>query len=334
MQCRHVGSRAFRSAILALSLSVAAFSAGEAAAADKVTFQLDWTPGGISAAWYLGLEKGCFSDQGIDLTIVRGYGAADAVTKIASGVAEFGITDLSVIIASIGNTKAPVKAIMPVVMQSPAGLAVMDDSPIKTLKDLEGHSLASSNGNAAMQLLPLGLKQAGADLSKVKIVTADASTLNGLLLQGRADALASYVTSTVGLQAVAAKVGKKVRSVGYGDTLDIYNASVFTSDAVLKDKPALAARFVKAATCTYDLARKDPVASIDAMVSRVEGMQKDSQTEIVPFAYSFAFNNKVFEKNGYRWDMARVAHNVDIVSESQPLKDKPKAEDVVAAVGD
>lgn len=320
-----------RRAVRTLIVGAVALSAGQAAAADKVTFQLDWTPGGISAAWYLGLQQGCFTGQGIDLTIVRGYGAADAVTKIASGVAEFGVTDLSVIIASVGNTGAPVKAIMPVVMQSPAGLAVLDASPIKTVKDLEGHSIASSNGNAAMQLLPLGMKQAGADIGKVKIVTADASTLNGLLLQGKADALASYVTSTVGLQSVAAKVGKKVRSIGYGDILDIYNASVFTSDKVLKEKPGLAARFVKAAQCTYDLARKDPVASIDAMVAQVQGMQKDSQTDIVPFAYEFAFNNKIFAKNGYSWDMARVSHNIDVVAESQSLKSKPTAADIVVS---
>ncbi|MBP1849196.1 ABC transporter substrate-binding protein [Rhizobium halophytocola] len=321
-----------RSVVLAALVAGASF-AGNANAADKVTFQLDWTPGGISAAWYLGVEKGCFTDQGIDLTITRGYGAADAVTKIGTGVAEFGITDLGVIIASIANNQVPVKAIMPVVSQSPAGLAVLEDSPIKTLKDLEGHSVASSNGNAAMQLLPLGMKLADADMSKVKVLTAEPATLNGLLLQGRTDSLASYVTSTVGLQSVAKKVGKSVRSIGYGVDLDIYNASVFTSTKLLAEKPELAARFVKAAECTYDLARKDPEASIDAMVASVEGMQKASQTDIVPFAYDFAFNNKVFEANGYRFDMTRVSHNIDVVAEALSLKSKPKAADVVAEIG-
>ncbi|WP_160008860.1 ABC transporter substrate-binding protein [Rhizobium sp. 18055] len=316
----------------ALLVSVAAAGSSAAAAADKVTFQLDWTPGGISAAWYLGLEKGCFSDEGIDLTINRGYGAADAVTKIGTGVADFGITDLSTIIASIGNSNVPVIAIMPVVSDSPAGIAVMDSSPIRTLKDLEGHSIASSNGNAAMQTLPLGMELAGADISKVKIITSDPSTLNGLLLQGQADSLASYVTSVVGIQAVASKAGKKVRSISYGEELGIYNASVFTSTKLLADKPDLVARFVAASKCTYDLALANPDGAIDAMVARVEGMQKSSQVEIVPFSFGFAFNSATFKKNGYAWDMARVQHNIDVVTRMQPLAQKPTAEKVAYVV--
>ena len=79
-------------------------SAQMAAAADAVDFQLDWTPGGISAAYYLGVEQGCFTDQDIDVTISRGYGAADAVTKVATGVADFSVTDLGVIIGTIAES--------------------------------------------------------------------------------------------------------------------------------------------------------------------------------------------------------------------------------------
>ncbi len=105
-------------------------SAQMAAAADAVDFQLDWTPGGISAAYYLGVEQGCFTDQDIDVTISRGYGAADAVTKVATGVADFSVTDLGVIIGTIAESDAPVKAIMPIVSQSPMAIAVMADSEI------------------------------------------------------------------------------------------------------------------------------------------------------------------------------------------------------------
>ena len=105
-------------------------SAQMAAAADAVDFQLDWTPGGISAAYYLGVEQGCFTDQDIDVTISRGYGAADAVTKVATGVADFSVTDLGVIIGTIAESDAPVKAIMPIVSQTPMAIAVMADSEI------------------------------------------------------------------------------------------------------------------------------------------------------------------------------------------------------------
>ncbi|MDR3474887.1 MAG: ABC transporter substrate-binding protein [Devosia sp.] len=305
---------------------------GMAQAADDVQLQLDWTPGGISSAWYLGIQNGCFTKEGINLTVVRGYGAADAVTKVATGVAKFSITDLGTIISAVATSKAPVKAIMPVVSISPMGIAVLDDSPIKTLKDLEGHSIGSSVGNAAMTFLPIGMQIVGGDMSKVKAVTADGSALNGLLLSGQIDSLASYVTSTVILQSIAEQAGKKVRSIGYGDALDIYNASVFTSDAIIKDNPDLVARFVKGAECTYDAAQANPAGAVDAMVAGVEGMQKATQVNSVPFSMKFAFDNPIFKKNGYNWDLARVAHNIEIMTKVTPGTPMVKAEDVVYVV--
>ena len=309
--------------------AVTLFSAGSAMAGDPVAFQLDWTPGGISAAYYLGVEKGCFTDQNIDVTISRGYGAADAVTKVATEVADFSVTDLGTIIGTVAETGAPVKAIMPVVSVSPMAIAVRADSPITDLKGLEGHSIASSVGNAAMQYLPLGMQLSDADPAKVEQITAEGSALTGLLLQGKVDALASYVTSIKGMEAAAKEAGTELRGITYGDKLDIYNASIFTSDKMIAEKPDLVARFAKAVQCTYDAARANPEAAVDAITAGVEGMQRETQVEAVPFALSFAFDNPVFAANGYAFDLARVQHNIDVVNQVSPLSKALKAEDVV-----
>lgn len=313
----------------ALAALTVILQAGTALAADQVSFQLDWTPGGISAAYYLGIEKGCFTDQDIDVTVSRGYGAADAVTKVASGVADFSVTDLGVIIGSIAETQTPVKAIMPVVSVSPMGIAVLDTSPIKTLKDLEGHSIGSSVGNAAMLYLPMAVALEDGDYSKVNAVTAEGSALNGLLLQGQIDALASYVTSTVQLNSIAEGAGLSVRSISYGDKLDIYNASIFTSDKMIAKKPELVSRFAKAVACTYEAARANPEGAVDAITAGVEGMVRDTQVDAVPFALKFAFDNPVFEKNGFVWDLARVDHNIEIVNQANGKTNALKAADVV-----
>lgn len=315
---------------LALGLSLA----GPAMAADPVAFQLDWTPGGISAAYYLGLEEGCFADQDIDITISRGYGAADAVTKVATGVADFSVTDLGTLIGSVSETDAPVKAIMPIVSQNPSSVAVLSDSPIQSLTDLEGHTVGSSVGNSAMTFLPLGVEMAGADYDKIEKTTADYSALNGLLLQGKIDALASYVTSVVGLNAVAEGVGKSVRAVYYGDTLDIYNASIFTSDKMIATNPDLVGRFAAAVQCTYDAAQADPEAAVDAIVAHVDGMQRPAQAQMVPNSLSFAFDNDVFASNGYVFDMERVAHNIAVVNKVTPLSKDLVPTDVVYVAAD
>lgn len=309
---------------------------GTAFAADDVSFQLDWTPGGISSAYYLGVEKGCFSDQDINVTISRGYGAADAVTKVATGVADFSVTDLGVIIGSIGEAQAPVKAIMPIVSLSPLAIAVLDDSPIKTMNDLEGRKLGSSVGNAALEYVPYAMKLAGADYSKVNEVLTDGSALNGLLLGRQIDALASYITSAVQIQALAAQNGMSIRTVFYGDQLDIYNASVFTSDEMIASNPDLVSRFKKAVQCSYEAAAADPAAAVDAIVAGVEGMIRETQTESVPFAMNFSFgaDNAVFAANGFNWNTDRVRHNIEVVGEVHSKTYDLTAEDVIYNVAE
>jgi NitT/TauT family transport system substrate-binding protein len=329
---KEIGMKSMTKSVGAIAALALILQSGTAFAADDVAFQLDWTPGGISAAYYLGVTEGCFTDQDINMTISRGYGAADAVTKVATGVADFSVTDLGVIIGAISETQAPVKAIMPIVSMSPLAIAVRDDSPIKTLKDLEGRKLGSSVGNAALEYVPLGMKLAGADYTKVEEVLADGSALNGLLLGGQIDALASYITSTVQLNSLAQQSGLSVRPVFYGDQLDIYNASVFTSDAMIASNPDLVARFKLAVQCSFEAATANPEAAVDAIAAQVEGMLRETQVEAVPFAMNFSFvDNAIFEANGFNWDLDRVEHNIEIVGQVKDKTLELTADDVVYA---
>ena len=64
-------------------------AATTASAQDKVRFQTDWLPSGEHAMYYGGWQKGIFADEGIDVTITRGYGSGDTLTKLAGGAFDF-----------------------------------------------------------------------------------------------------------------------------------------------------------------------------------------------------------------------------------------------------
>src|SRR5262249_60349414 len=55
-----------------------------ASAADKVRFQTDWLPSGEHAMYYGGWQKGIFAEEGIDITITRGYGSGGKGPKLAA----------------------------------------------------------------------------------------------------------------------------------------------------------------------------------------------------------------------------------------------------------
>src|ERR1700736_1303065 len=90
-----------------------------AAAADKVRFQTDWLPSGEHAMYYGGWQKGIFAEEGIDITITRGYGSGDTVTKLAGGAFDFGVADIAAVTTARARQNVPVKTLALLHTQSP-----------------------------------------------------------------------------------------------------------------------------------------------------------------------------------------------------------------------
>jgi len=305
------------SATIALIASLAL--PGTAQAADKVKLMLDWTPGGLAAAWYYGIEQGCFSRKDIDLTVERGYGGSDTVTKIAAGTAEFGTADLSSIM--IGRIKADtrVKAIMPIYSSSPIAVAVLADSGIAKVGDLEGKTVASAPGDSGIQILPVAFEQAGADFAKVKTQTVEPATLAGLLIQGKVDAITTYVTTAMIINRSAEQAGKSVSTINFGADLGVYSNSVLASDALIESNPDLVKRFREAAICAYDGAKGNLPAAVKAMDAAVTGMDIPLHTAIAETALPLVYDSPAYKKSGFGWDPAGVAATLSVAAKSQGI---------------
>src|SRR5438270_13974514 len=78
-------------------------------AADKVRFQSEWLPSGEHAMYYGGWQKGIFAEEGIDVTITRGYGSGDTLTKLAGGAIDFGVADAASVLTTSAPQNVPVK---------------------------------------------------------------------------------------------------------------------------------------------------------------------------------------------------------------------------------
>ena len=92
---------------------------GASRAADKAILLLNWYLYAEHAPFFLGLERGYFSKEGIDLQIQEGRGSAPTVQAVAAGTADFGYADVASVIkaatqgAPVISTGLP-KALVPV----------------------------------------------------------------------------------------------------------------------------------------------------------------------------------------------------------------------------
>src|SRR5574341_285105 len=89
--------------LMVLGLWAAAAGPATAASREKLTFALNFVPYGIHAAFYAALDKGFYDQANLDVTIQRGTGSADTVTKVATGSVEVGFADAGSVV--VGRAK-------------------------------------------------------------------------------------------------------------------------------------------------------------------------------------------------------------------------------------
>lgn len=291
------------------------------AAADDVTLQLSWLPQGQASALFYGSDQKCFADKNITLTVKRGYGAADAITKIATGAAQFGQVDLGAIIVQSTKNAVPVKGIMPLFSDSALTIGVRGDSPIKAVKDLEGRSLAAGPGEGGLLLLPIAMREEGADPAKVENKTMEPAALAGALLQGQVDAIVSYVTTVAGINEVAKKMGKSVRGVDFGKALGIYGDVFFAANDTIQKNPDLVNRFRDSVRCAYKAAQANPEAAVRAMVHSAPEMDFDRELMLAEIGWRLVFASK---SPAMQWEGQRLRRTAELTAQSQKLASVPE----------
>jgi NitT/TauT family transport system substrate-binding protein len=249
----------FKSLLLATLATV--LCAGAAAAQEKVTFRLNWILYGFHTPFYLGLERGYYRDEGIDLTIGEGQGSVRAVQTVGAKGDMFGLADGGSVAAG-ASKGAPVKAVMAVTNSSPYSLAVRADSGIKTLKDVEGKTIATAPGEAGLQLLPGLFARNGVDMDKVKILRVEGAGKMVAVAEKRADGLMAGLDNQ---SLTLPKQGVPLIDFAYSKNgTNTVGLTIFTHTDLIKDNPDLVRRFVKATVRSFEAAMKEPEASIKA----------------------------------------------------------------------
>ena len=119
-----------------------------AAAADTLSFRLNWYIVGLHAPFLYGKELGFYKDEGIGLTINEGRGSVNTVQVVAAGSDTFGLADSSSLIAAAAKG-AVVAQIVPDGPAAKSGLKKDDVIVSMNGKEIDGRSLRLAVGSMA-----------------------------------------------------------------------------------------------------------------------------------------------------------------------------------------
>jgi NitT/TauT family transport system substrate-binding protein len=216
-----------------------------AEANDKVTFVTDFGYLGRHAYYFVALEKGYYKSEGLDVTIVRGQGSADAVKQVGAGTAQIGFADMALVILGRSNDRIPVKVVSVIYARPPHAVFCLKEANITKPKDLEDKRIAGTASSSVRKLFSAYAKKTDFDGSGIKWLVGNSDSMIGMLALGRTDCVEQY---TVGEALFTKAVAPKQISVlSFADAgLEFYSNSIIASDNLVSTNPNIIRKFVKA----------------------------------------------------------------------------------------
>lgn len=312
----------------ALCLSVSA----QAQEPTKIRFTLDWKYQGLHAYIFWAKDKGYFAKEGLDVSIDQGTGSSATITRIASGTYDAGFGDMNAIIQMAGTKpgQQPVMVYM-IYNTPPFALIVKKDSPIKSLKDLEGRKMGTPAGGSAGQLFAALAKTNGIDADKVPVVNMQPQLQEQMLVKGDVDFSAIFtVTSYANLIGMKMDPLQDFRWFYYSDYgIDLYSNGIMVSKALITEKPKAVAGLVRALNKAMIEVAADPAAGVKEMLKVEPLMDANIETQRLVYALKTHFVSKETDANGLG-DMsdARMEKSIKLLADTYKLPNTPAVKDV------
>lgn len=295
-------------------------AAASAQAEDKVLFQTDWIPSGEHAMYYGGWTKGFWKEQGIDVTITRGYGSGDTVTKIATGAADFGVADFGAVLTAKAKTGVPVRTISFLYTHSPHSLFVLESSGIENFKGLEGKKIGITPGNSHRVYFPNIAERAGTDAEQINWVLTDGAAMAPLLISKQIDAAPFYSIHHYYQNKAAGTAGEAIKVLPFEEVgFAIYSASLITSQSLIDENPDLVKRFLTATHNAFKWAKENPEEACAMHVERVPEVAMDDCMGSLAATLGFVFNDHSDGTGLGKFDSERLAFTWNVVAEAQEL---------------
>ena len=243
-----------------------------ASAQEKATLRLNWLIYGFHTPFHLGVERGYYKAEGIDLDVGEGKGSASAVQVIGAKGDTFGLSDGASIIN--GVTKgAPIKAVMGVMNTTPFAVIAREDANIKTIKDLEGKTIAATAGEAGLTIMPALIKANKLDEAKINFLRVDGAAKLVATLENKSHAM---LGGSENQPFILEQRGLKTTIINYADYgVNTMGLAIHVHNDTLKDKPKLVEGFIRATRKAFADAEKEPSATIAAGLKAKPDMDKD-----------------------------------------------------------
>jgi NitT/TauT family transport system substrate-binding protein len=261
-----------------VAIAMVGASLAGAAELKQVSVRMDWVTSAYHAPFYAGVKNGYFKEQGLDVTVHPGNGSANVAQAIGNGNGDFAAVDGGTMMQLVAKG-LPVKSVMGWFQRNPNGVIYSVKSGIKKPKDLEGKTVAITNGDAPSALLPAFVKTTGLDISKVNLVNTAPAAKNAAVISGKADADITFVFQGVPIIEAGGVPAKSFDYADYG--VNVPGLCIIARLDYIKENPEVVKKFVAAARKSIEWTTQHAPQAIDILVE-MNQHQKVNMTTALP----------------------------------------------------
>jgi len=256
-----------RRLIVPAAAALLAACAGTPAPAEHIRLPMGYIPNVQFAPFYVGIENGYFREAGIELELDQSF-ETDGVKLVGAGELPFSLVSGEQVLLARAQG-LPVVYVMAWWQDYPVAVAAPADSGIRTPQDLAGRRIgipglfgASYVGYRAL-LHAAGLPENAATLDSIGFNQVEA------LAVGQEEAVVVYANNEP-LQLEAR--GLPVNVIRVADYVQLASNGLLSSEATLRDRPALVRAMVRATLRGVEQAIADPQAAFEICKKYVEGL--------------------------------------------------------------
>ena len=235
----------------------------------NVKLMLDFSIQGQQSPFVLAAEGGYFARAGVNVEVDRGYGSADAITKVAARAYDMAFADIGALIQFNGKqTGGQVISVFQVYEVATMLILSLKKSNITKPSDLAGKQLASPPGASSRVMFPLFAAATGLDPSSVSWIDVTPQLRETLLVQGRTDAITTLVTDLAGLERLGI-TENDVAIMRFSDFgVALYGHCILTTAEFAAKNPETVKKVLKGIAEALRAAIADPSLSIAAIKKR------------------------------------------------------------------
>jgi NitT/TauT family transport system substrate-binding protein len=243
---------------------------GAANAQERASLILNWVAGGDHAPYYYAQKLGWYKESGVDLELLQGRGSSVAAQAAGAGIDQFGLADMSTVLAAIGRGADEV-AVMNVYANYPGGFYWLKSSGIKSIKDLAGKKVGNPPGDAARALWPALAKLNGVDPNSITWVNVSPGAKLAALKAGSVDAVTEFFNFH---HVYRRELGADMGYLAWKDFgLNPYGNSIVVNGSFLESHRATVAAMVKTTQKAFAACVSDPKPCLQTLSEANSGLR-------------------------------------------------------------